>query len=182
VSEALAEDNPEVELNPKTGQPYQRSKAWRDAQSRTWQAKAEALRTGKPMPPKAKAGRKKAVVATDYREGLLALIGLPIMILRMLGNFFPSLTRDAAALAIHRPVLAEATNSAAQTNPRLAAALDRVLAVGPYGELIGVATIIGLQIAANHGRIPACPSMGILTEDQLEIVLAEMDHKAKATK
>jgi len=165
------EAQPEQEINPKTGLPYVRPRAWREAQSRSQQARWKGT---SPPPKTQKARSKKQAEATDYQTGFLLLLGMPIMILRMLGNFFPALAKDAAALVIHGGSLAKATNDAAQTNPRIAAALDRMLAVGPYSEIVGVATVIGLQVAANHGKIPAEPRLGIMTEEQLAEQLEKM--------
>lgn len=102
--------------------------------------------------PKARAAR---ATTTDYRAGIAGILQLPSAALAMAGRFNPALMYDAATLAIHTPSIAEAVNDLAQNEPRVAAVLDKILQVGPYGAIIGVMVTIGAQIAVNHKKIPA---------------------------
>jgi hypothetical protein len=67
----------------------------------------------------------------------------------------PVFAADAAAITIHSENIAEALDQLAHERPEIAAVLDRVLQVGPYGVLIAAVAPLALQILANHGAVPA---------------------------
>lgn len=137
--------------------PYGRTKSGvprrKPGPSKGSQFGAAVPRTGIPRPGR-KPGRPKQTVGTDYRAGIAGLIQIPAGILGMAGQFNEDLALDGAALAMHAPVLAEAINDLAQDQPAVAAALDRILAAGPYGALLGSLIPLALQIAANHKLLP----------------------------
>lgn len=112
-----------------------------------------------------------ARTGTDYREGVKGILQIPAFGLGMAGRFRPEFALDSAALTLHAPNIAEALDQAARDNPTVAAVLDRVLAVGPYGALLGAVLPLALQLAANHGKVPTNPDMGILPPDQLVAAL-----------
>ena len=63
----------------------------------------------------------------------------------------PATQPDAIAITVHWPGIAKALDETAQANPALAAVLDRVIAVGPYGALLTAVMPLAAQLAVNHG-------------------------------
>lgn len=118
-------------------------------------------------------GSKKAADGPDYRAALIGLSALPVGIASMAARLISdekkraAIQLDALTLKVHAPTIAEALNNTAKTNARVAAALDHVVSVGPYGEIIAAVAPVILQCLANHGQIDANPELGILTPDQL---------------
>lgn len=125
----------------------------------------------RPKPPGRPRGAQKT--GTDYREGIIGLIQIPAGILGMAGTRNEDLALDGAALAMYAPPIAEALNELAQDQPAVAAALDRILAAGPYGALIGALIPLALQIAANHKLLPdqAVVGGGAMTREQFRSTL-----------
>jgi hypothetical protein len=111
-------------------------------------------RPGKPGP------KPKQSHGTDYRAGITGLLQIPSAMLGMLGQRDETFALDGAALSMHSPALAEALNDLAQDNIAVAAALDRILAVGPYGAILGALMPLAFQIAANHKLIPDAMAAG----------------------
>lgn len=105
-----------------------------------------------PAPKKASASKSKA---PDYTDGILGLFQIPAMGLGLAGAKNPVFAADAAAITAYAPGIAQALNQVAAEQPAVAAVLDRVLSVGPYGAVLAAALPLGLQLAANHGLIPA---------------------------
>lgn len=141
-------------------------------------AKADGrkLRVSKRGPARATTARKaapssssrKAPAPVDYRpgiEGLAQLICVPLAFTQPL---------DAAAVGMHTPTIAAALNNLAHERPEVAAVLDKVLAVGPYGELVGALLGLGAQLAVNHSMIPdqLAGNLGAIPREALEAELA----------
>jgi hypothetical protein len=107
-----------------------------------------------PKPPTAKpAGRSSAPKGPDYTEAINGMIQLPAGALALLGMRDPRFLADAGTLSLHGPIVAAALNDLARERPDVAAVLDRVLAAGPYGALIGAVFPLVLQMLANHGVV-----------------------------
>jgi len=99
--------------------------------------------------PRASAARPKA---PDFRPGLngvFQLIATPLAFTQPL---------DAVAVANHGPNIAEALNDLAQERPEVAAVLQRILAVGPYGAVIAATLPLVVQLLHNHDVLPAEPA------------------------
>jgi hypothetical protein len=96
------------------------------------------------------------------------MLQIPAFALGAAGQLNESLALDGAALSMHAPGIAEALNDLANDNPAVAAALDRILSVGPYGAIIGACLPLAFQIAANHKKIPdaMAKSCGALPADE----------------
>lgn len=115
--------------------------------------KRDAKRRGAAAPtarPAASKGRK----ASQYRDsvlGLTQIVGLPLAAAATQNDVFLA---DLVALNETAPGIADAVDQIAQSNPKFAAALDKLAEVGPYGLLIGALAPLVLQVAANHGAIP----------------------------
>lgn len=131
--------------------------------------------SGVPGAPKRITGRSKAKGGTDYRPGIMGMMQLPAGVLAFAGMSKPELAADAAVLTIHGPNVAEALNELAKERPEVAAVLDRVLSVGPYGLLIAAVMPMVLQILANHGVLPS----GLLGTVPKEALLSYMAEEAQ---
>lgn len=108
-----------------------------------------------PKPPGRTTGRRKKSAGTDYRPAVMGLLQIPATGLALAGAANPVLAADSIAVATHAPNIAEALNEIAHQRPEVAAALDRVLQVGPYSVLIAAVAPMVLQVLCNHGAIPA---------------------------
>jgi len=124
--------------------------------------------------PGKKTPARKTAGVVDYRPGIKGLLQLPAFGLAVVSRFqkvpdgeIPALALDGMTITLHSDTMAEALNSVAQEQPQVADALDRILAVGPYGAVLGAFLPVGLQIAANHGKMPVNAEMGILGPEQL---------------
>lgn len=167
-----ADEDPDAPYgrNPRTGKPYQRPPEWRAKMADALARGRVTQSSGKP--PARKAVKKPASAgATDYRPAIAALLQIPATALAMLGRHKPAFALDSATIQLHTPMLANAIHETAVVDDRVAAILDRALAAGPYGALLGALIPVALQIAANHGRIPAVAEMGIMTPEQLVAAL-----------
>jgi hypothetical protein len=61
---------------------------------------------------------------------------------------------DGYCVARYTPGIAGAVADLAVERPEVAAALDKVLAVGPYGALIGAVLPLAVQLMHNHNMVP----------------------------
>lgn len=131
-------------------------------------AAARAAKRGQaPPPPRKATAAKGRTPAVDYRPGVLGLLQVPAFTLSMAGRLNPVFHLDAAAITLHAPTLAEAVHQTAVQDPRVAAILDKVLQIGPYGALLGALVPLAMQLAANHGVKQAEAFPGVLTVEQL---------------
>lgn len=83
-----------------------------------------------------------------YEEGVQGLFQIPAMALAFVSPV------DGFCVAQHTPPIAKAVADLAVDRPEVAAALDRVLAVGPYGALIGAILPLAVQLMHNHDMVP----------------------------
>jgi hypothetical protein len=83
---------------------------------------------------------------------------------------------DAVAIASVADDTAAACVQIAKTDPKFAAALDKVCSVGPYGALITIAAGLGAQIARNHKPDRKLP--GTVHPDELLKAQNEMEAAA----
>lgn len=90
----------------------------------------------------------------NYRDGVAGLLQIPAFILASAGRLNPALEYDGIAVATHTPAIAEAVHAMALEEPRVAAVLDKILSVGPYGALLGAMVPLVAQIAVNHKKLP----------------------------
>ena len=77
---------------------------------------------------------------------------------------------DAGAVALHGPNLARETASLAAQNERIGNAIDYLNSAGPYSGILLAGLQMGMQIAANHGKIDASAAagLGVMEPDVLE--------------
>jgi hypothetical protein len=164
--------------NPRNGKPYKMSAEDRAALgAKLAQARADAAanrgetpkRRGRPASKSTGStgsGRPSRVLP-DYRMAVAGLLQLPAYALGVGARIVPSMGLDAIALSMHTPAIADAVGQLAEDDPRVAAILDRVMAVGPYGALFAAITPLIMQIMCNHGLLRPHPMMGTLSSDEL---------------
>lgn len=99
-----------------------------------------------------------------YAEGVAGLLQVPAMVLSFTHPV------DGYSVAMHTPGISGAVADLAVERPEVAAALDRVLAVGPYGALIGAVIPLAMQLMHNHGLVPeqAATAMGATPKRDIE--------------
>lgn len=121
--------------------------------------------TGSTRPKKTKNG-------TDYTEGIAGLLQLPTAALFMAGTAGKepnlALIADANAIAVATPKIAVAVSDLANERPEIAAVLDKILKVGPYGALLTAVVPMVAQILTNHKIIPAGVAGTKSAEDYLK--------------
>ena len=107
--------------------------------------------------PATKTTRSKKKYGTDYTEGISGMLQMPAAMLGVVGmqTNNVALVADGAVIADATPTIATALNEIAQQRPEFAAALDRILQVGPYGALLTAVMPLAFQLMANHNVIPA---------------------------
>lgn len=105
---------------------------------------------------------------TDYKTPILGLMQIPAGALAIAGMQKPVFLADSAAITIHAEPIATALDQLAQERPEVAAVLDRILQVGPYGVLIAAVAPLALQILANHNVLPG-GHMGTVPPQQLVV-------------
>lgn len=78
---------------------------------------------------------------------------------------------DAQACAEYGPKIAEETAKLAEQNEGVARVLDYITQIGPYAGLLTAVLPFGLQILANHGRVPASAltALGVKDPQILEL-------------
>lgn len=99
-----------------------------------------------------------------YFEGVSGLFQIPAAVLTLVDPV------DGFCVAQHTPSIATAVADLAVERPEVAAALDRVLAVGPYGALLGAVLPLFFQLGHNHGMIPepVAKAMGATPKKDIE--------------
>ncbi len=121
---------------------------------------------------------RKQKSGTDYREAISGMLQLPAGVLAFVGSqtdkqgrlTHPEYLADASAITQYAPPIAEALNDLANDQPQVAAILDRVLKVGPYGAILSAVLPMAAQILANHKVIPAGVMGAKSLEEQFTVV------------
>jgi hypothetical protein len=119
-------------------------------------------------PPSSGKARTPRSATPDYAgalRGALQTVGIPLAL-------NPATMPDAAALAVHGPALCDAVGELAKEHAAVAAVLDRLLAVGPVGVVLGAAVPLFAQVAVNHGVIPLQLGRRLGAMDPAELVAA----------
>lgn len=99
-----------------------------------------------------------------YREGVAGLMQIPCAVISLVDPV------DGFCVAQHTAPISDALADLAVERPEFAAALDRVMAIGPYGALVGAVFGLGIQLAHNHGIVPEAmaKSMGATPKKEIE--------------
>lgn len=104
----------------------------------------------------------------DYTQGLQELCG---GVWSLLAPFAPA---DAGAVLVCAPALTSSWNALAQHDPRVGRIVAVVCGGTMYGAAISSVLMLGLQLAANHGRVhaDAVAHFGVRSREELEAVNA----------
>jgi hypothetical protein len=112
----------------------------------------------KPAPrpaPKRSAPKRTPAKApeVDYAEAVKGLFSIPAAVLIVVGQRAHSLPllADSVTLQVHGEHVANAAAELAETDPRWAAAIEKIATFGPYGAFFGAALPMVAQLATNHG-------------------------------
>lgn len=121
------------------------------------QAAAAAKRAKAASKPDKKPASSKATPRRASLETRLTgnLVTLGTVIAATGGMTSPAVTADGVLICQHAPNVAAALDKIAKDDPRVAAALERMLTVGTWSGLVAAVLPLVLGIAANHGAIPA---------------------------
>lgn len=140
------------------------------------------LQAGGKRSPRAPAGPgktsapAKTPAGPDYRPaivGLFQMVATPLAFTGEAGRL------DAWATMAHGPGIAEGLNELAKIRPEVAAVLDRIIAIGPYGMVLGPLLAWLAQLAVNHSAIPEEIGKMIGARPRAEL-LAELDKATAA--
>lgn len=163
-------------INPNTGKPYKMSPEQRaEVGKRLADARAARASSGR-APSRKRAGssrgrqaapRPQKAAEPDYRPAVAGLLGLVAFPLQVGARFSPTLGLDGIALHLHTPYIAEAVHQVALEETRVAAVLDRLMQVGPYGALFTAVTPLIMQILCNHGILRPSEAIGTYDAEQL---------------
>lgn len=125
----------------------------------------------------------KADSKRPYVAGIAGLVTLAGAGVGMVANAKrdAALAADAVTIGMYAEPLGEAVQQMADSYPNITPWLDRVCAAGPFGALLTPVMAITLQIATNHGKIPA-GTMGTIDPHQLvdDAVTAAQEQMADA--
>lgn len=108
----------------------------------------------------------------NREQGVLGILQLPAFGLAVAASNIPegktrtALLADSATITEYGPGIAKGFAEAAANDPKLAAVLDKVIALGPYSAILVPVGQMMLQIAANHERVPAGTG-GTVTAEQM---------------
>ncbi len=181
----------ESDLAARFSEPMETDKPIRnERQDAPWGVKADGT-------PRAKPGRKSSGNTTrstgtrrtttrkgqkDYRPAVAGLIQMAAFPLTMAGTAKPEFALDGAALIIHAPAVADAIHEIAVNNPEVARVLESLMAVGPYGALIGAVIPLAIQICANHKVLPPAvtENLGAMPPEVLMGRMMDMAGQANA--
>lgn len=117
------------------------------------QAKAKAAAAGKDTKPKSAKPTPRRAPLEARLAASIASIGTMVMVSGALVS--PAISADGLVIAQHSGSVAAALDKVAKDDPRVAAALERMLTAGVWSGLLGALVPVALGIAANHGAIPA---------------------------
>lgn len=115
----------------------------------------------------------KKAPGNDYRPAIVGLLQLPQMGLALVSRFVKNektktaLQLDGMTVGIHSGNMAEAINTTAQHDEKLAAVLEKLATIGPYSLVISAIMVPVVQVLANHGMVAPNAQMGVLGPDEL---------------
>jgi hypothetical protein len=78
------------------------------------------------------------------------------------------------AIGVHAQNIAEALNTTAQSEEKLAKILDKLSTVGPYSLVVMAIAAPVAQVLANHGVMAPNEAMGVLPPEKLVETAAAM--------
>lgn len=143
---------PDVALPPK---PAEDTKPKRPTTRAGREAAAAAKRAAKSSKaeskPKTTAPRKSSL--ETRLTGSLVTLGTVVAATGAMVS--PAVTADGVLITQHAAHVAAALDKVAQNDPRVKAALEKMLTAGTWSGLVAAVLPLAVGIAANHGAIPA---------------------------
>jgi hypothetical protein len=127
--------------------------------------------------PSAKMPEKRLSRKAEAREEALNGVGQIIGFAAMATGQF----HDAGAIGMHWPGLSHEAAGISETDEKMARALDYLLEIGPYGNMITLALPFVAQIMVNHGvfKPEAMAGAGVVHPDALTAqIKSDMARKA----
>lgn len=146
------------------------------------QSRSKGSSTGRPRgrPPGSTSGaprKPKKPERKDYRPPILGVFQLAAAPCILAGQALKqsAFIADAAAITMHAPPIAEAINDLANEDPQVAAVLDRLLVIGPYGAVLAAALPLAAQVITNHRAsvLTVTQAFGAVNPEQLIATLVE---------
>lgn len=117
-------------------------------------AARKAAGTAKPdKAPKSSAPKPRKADLETRLTGTLTSLGLAVSASGAMSGK-DAVQDDGVAIISHAPSIAEALAKVAKNDPRVAAALERMLTAGVWSGLIAATLPLVVTIGANHGAIP----------------------------
>lgn len=134
--------------------------------------------TAPPAPPRRSGPKPRSGV--DYRPGLVGLFHVgaaPLLAQRR----SVALQLDGMALLMIGHEMAEGFNHLAQLRPEVAAAAEKLIAVGPYGAIVAPFLKFGAQVAENHGWAPTqvTRALGAVSREEMEATIVQQARAAQ---
>lgn len=151
--EALIPPNPDAEA-PKGDTAPSKGKSKRPT-TRAGRAAAAAERKakGKEKAPSSSTPRPRKADLENRLTTSLVTLGTGLTAAGAMTS--PAIAADGILVIRQAPDVSKALSDLAKNDPRVAAALERMLTVGTYGALVAAVAPLMIGIAANHGVIPA---------------------------
>lgn len=155
IPDPIAPTTPPVDQAPAAGDTIKpkrpTTRAERAAVSAANQAKKATASKPKDKGPAGKPAPRRASLETRL-AGSIATMGTAVMVAGVATN--EAVQKDGLLVVQHSGSIAAALDKVAKDDPKVAAALERMLTAGVWSGLIAALLPLGLGIAANHGMIP----------------------------
>lgn len=128
-------------------------------------ARAKAKKADKP-PTSSKPTPRRATLETRLTQ---SLVSVGTMVTATGAMTSPAVQADGLLIIRQAPDIAAALDKVAKDDPRVAAALEKMLTVGVWGGLTAAVLPLVVGIAANHGAIPphVAGMFGVAPPDEL---------------
>lgn len=140
------------ESKPDTKPKRPTTRAERAAVAAANKAKREATKPKGDKMPAGKSAPRRASLEQRLGQNL-ASVGTMVMVAGA-GTGSAAVQADGLVIVSHSGNIAAALDKVAKDDPRVAAALERMLTAGTWSGLIAAMLPVAVAIAANHGAIP----------------------------
>lgn len=159
---------------PAPGSSRSRTGGWSQARRAAYEAKRAAA-------PSRPAAQKKPA-GPDYAGAVAGLFQIGAFVTGMAAQKKQSvaLAADAATLVVYGSKVGEGAAKVAESDPRIAALLERIATVGPYAALLTPLVSMAAQMVSNHGMLPDEARAAMQVESAKDIIKRAQAMQAKA--